>query len=635
MIALSIAGTEIQLKINDTELPPVNNFFKSFNIHAGYGYKSPTLSLVLEDRNKTLSGDLALVDGSKITLIYGFADKPKRTLNFTTISCKEAELSAGGTQFNIIASLGSPAYIFGAQQEAQRGSSVDAIRNIVESQGITYEGDVTTDDSMTWLNVGKSRSSWVHDIITRSYKDSDTVVSGLHDRDNSFRVRELFSLMEKDEDYTIYIGDMPEAGTATPTTFVALEAQPVKQSGITNLMFNYGHVSTQQRLDGKIDIYESVNPPIIEDGLPINQEVRNSFAYSSSKAAKYYDSGIGKDLSGSNAHEKYYEAQTQNARYLGLFNNGIRVNLPSMADMPLFSVVNVKAFNQYQTLELQENIQGKYFVGGVTVACIGSEYREFYSLYRCYVTQSGNTPLLGSKNQKADSQKPKMPQEPSVVDYKDALKQQAMAAQATLGAPQASAVQAIDSNQQNLKSGFDSFIDSATAQIDSLETSFASEGDRFGFSELSAKYSQGKDALMNLLSEFSVAKSILENCGELNPLESLSINLVKLGLDGIIDAIVDRIGRVEGLQASLLRQLNDLIAVGDINGGLLKAPQLNVSCRTFAQDHLNAALRDKFPDQCMDNFNLNRLRFPLNKLSRLKRLLMSFLRDLLCALGRE
>lgn len=636
MIALSVAGTEIQLKINGKELPPANNFFKSFILNAGFGYSTPAIEFLFEDRNRILSGPLALVDGSKITLTYSFSDKPKLELNFTTVSCKEQEIAGAGISYDIVAVLGAPSYVFGAQQEAKKGTSVDAVRQILEAHGITVDSDVTSDDSMTWLNVGKSRAMFVQDILSRSFKDTESVITGLHDVDNTFIIRELFSTIQKDPEYTIVLGDMPEK--KEENTFFALEHKPFKHSGLTNLMFNYGHVKTQSRADGKIDTYESVNPPVIQDGLPINQEVRNSFAYSTSASAKYYDSGIGKNLSGSNAHEKYYEAKTQNMRYLSLFNSGIRVNIPKMANIPMFSIVEVKAFNQFQELDVQETVQGIYIVGGKTIACVGNNYREFYALYRCFVTQSGNTPLLGSKNQRSDSKKPKMDKADSVVDYNDPLKAQSISQQASTtlaGGDTQTPAQAADAAQQNIKTGFDGFIDKATGSIDDLENSFASESGRFGFGALSDKYSAGKDQMLSLLSEFSMAKSILENCGELNPLESLVIDFIKLNLDDLVNAVLDRIDRIDGLSARLLNEINALLALGDLNGGYLKAPQLNVSCRAFAQDHLNAALRGLYPDQCIDNFNMNRLRFPFNKLNRLKRLLLSFLRDLLCALGEN
>lgn len=636
MIGQSSGGVRVRLKFNDKDLPPANDFFHSFYIYYGFGYKSPTLVLTVIDKNKLLTGPMALVDGTKITVICGVTDKPDRTFDFYVVHSKSSDAGAG-TIFEIVALMGKPSYIFGAQQEAKRGTSVDVIKKIVESEGMVYDGDESTDDDMTWLNVGKSRMLWVNDILARTYKDDDSLVTGLQDVDGTFKVRELFKLAQQEHEYEIFVGDMPQK-KFTKKQFFALEHKPFDYSGISNLLYNYGHVRIQQRIDGKIDTYDSVNPPVLGDGLSINQGIRDSFAYSSSRSAKYYDSGISEKLNGSNAHKKYYESAVLNNRYMALFSTGIQVNLMTQSEIPLFSVVKVNAVNQYQQLETRENISGNYIIGAGVIACVGTNYREFYSLYRHYVNESGNTPLLGSKNADSNSQKPKMPKANSVVDYQDPIKEQAMSQQSSTslaGGNTESPLQAFDSNQQNIKNGFDSFIGNATGQIDSLEKSFSEESGAFGFNELSAKYKVGKDNVMNLLNEFSVAKSILENCGELNPLESLALNFVKLNLNALVDAIVDRIGRVEGLQAKLLKEINDLLALGDLNGGYLKAPQLNVSCRAFAQDHLNAALRDMYPDQCIDNFNMNRLRFPFNRLTRLRRLLMALLRDLLCALGEN
>lgn len=636
MIGQSNSGVRVRFKFNDKDVPAANDFFVSFYIYYGFGFKVPTLALKLNDKNKLLTGPMALVDGTKITVIYGVGDQPDRTLDFYLINAKRDE-SNSSVLFDIVAVAGKPSYIFGAQQESKRGTSVDVVKEVVEAEGLTFDGNVSTDDNMKWLNVGKSRMLFVYDVLARSYKDDDSLVVGLQDIDGSFKVREMFELSQQEHEYEIFIGDLPTK-KFTKKQALAIEFKPFDYSGISNLLYNYGHVRVQQKIDGKIDTYDSVNPPVLGDGLAINQDIRNSFTYSSSRAAKYYDSGISETLNGSNAHKKYYESVTLNQRYSALFNTGIQVNLMTPMDIPLFSVMKVNAVNQYQKLESQENLSGNYIVGAGIIACVGTHYREFYSLYRHYVNESGNTPLIGSKNADGNSKKPQMPKADSVVDYQDPVKAQAMSKQSSTslaGGNTESPLQAFDSGQQNIKNGFDRFIDSATGQINSLENTFAGESNAYGFKELSDKYAVGKDNLMNLLNEFSFAKSILENCGELNPLESLVIDLVKLNLNGLVDAIVDRIGRVEGLQAKLLNEINALLALGDLNGGYLKAPQLNVSCRTFAQDHLNAALRDMYPDQCIDNFNMNRLRFPFNRLTRLRRLLMALLRDLLCALGEN
>lgn len=637
MIGHSNSGIRTRFKFNDKEIPPANDFFVSFYIYYGFGFKVPTLVLTVMDKNKLLTGPLALVDGTKITVIYGVGNLPDRTLDFHLINAKRTEANSS-VVFEIVAVAGKPSYVFGAQQESKRGTSVEVVKQIVESEGLVFDGgNVATDDNMKWLNIGKSRMLWVQDILARSYKDDDSLVVGLHDLDGTYKVREMFELSQQEHEYEIFIGDMPEK-KFTKKQAMAVEFKPFDYSGISNLLYNYGHVRVQQKIDGKIDTYDSVNPPVLGDGLAINQNIRNSFTYSSSRAAKYYDSGISDKLNGSNAHKKYYESATLNDRYLALFNAGVQINLMTPIDIPLFSVVKVNAVNQYQKLESQENLSGNYIVGAGIIACVGSHYREFYSLYRHYVNESGTTPLLGSKNADSNSKKPQMPKANSVVDYQDPVKAQAMSQQASTslaGGNTESPLQSFDSGQQNIKNGFDRFIDSAMGQIDSLESTFASESNAYGFKELSDKYAVGKDNVLNLLNEFSFAKSILENCGELNPLESLVIDLVKLNLNALVDALVDRIGRIEGLQAKLLNEINSLLALGDLNGGYLKAPQLNVSCRTFAQDHLNAALRDLYPDQCIDNFNMNRLRFPFNRLTRLRRLLMSLLRDLLCALGEN
>ena len=181
----------------------------------------------------------------------------------------------------------------------------------------------------------------------------------------------------------------------------------------------------------------------------------------------------------------------------------------------------------------------------------------------------------------------------------------------------------------------DKTINNALESIDALEESFKQEATDYGFPELKEKYGEGKDDLNALMDEFGAAKSTLEQCGKLSPLEGLTVKLAKANVGKLIKAVTDRIDRVDSALTGVNNDINNLIAKGDIKSDMIEDPKLRTNCKQFQTDHINAAVAEKYPDKCVNQSSLDRLRLPLDKLRRLKRKLLNYLRNLFCMLGEE
>lgn len=623
--------SSISIDIGGKPLPPMTNFIDEFVLYSGFGFTTPVLVIQFSDSHNVLTGAQAVNDGTIIDITFGKTDFNTKQ-SYLVTSVKETKSIA--TVIKATCILNSPQYSFGSQSEAHRGTSAQAIKSIIERCGMRFETDTKPVDSMNWLNVGKSRAKHVADIMNHSYQSDSSCLYGLLDLEGIFRYRDLFKLLEEPK-FVVFVGEQQDTNLKA---YLASEAKPQAISGLMNLLANYGNVSIVPKLDGEIDRHEKVKPPVFGDGLPINQSVQESMKYSRMEQAPYYDPGVG-SIGGSNAHEKYYESQYQNNRFLALFNQCVRVLIQGETDMRLFDTVDLRVSSTHGTeSSVDRASSGLYFVGGRTIVKRGMHYVEIFDLYRCYITESGNTPIIGSKNQVASSGKPEFDEvKSSSVNIDDPR------GAADIGKQVGDKVKALQETQINgefappptVTNALDQFVNKTMKSIDELESQFRTEAQELGGDELAEKYGQGKDKLNSLMDEFGAAKSTLEQCGKLNPLESLSLKLAKTNIRKLLDAVTSRIDRVDALANSVQSELNNLIARGDISGELIDKPDIRTNCKQFQTDHIEAGIADRYPDKCIDQYSLDRLRFPLDLLRRLKRKLENYLRNLFCMIGED
>lgn len=640
-----VEGTSsLSIQINDAPVPPTQGLIVSCFIHCGYGWQVPYVEITLADQQNLLTGKFSINDGTALTLTFG-----KRGLD-NSIKCqvvtKKSNASSIGVMMVLKCVLRAPAYAFGAMSESFSGTSVDALRELCGKAGLKFESEESTDDKMKWLNVGKSRAQHVQDIVSHSYKDDKSVMSALLDPYGTMRYVELISQLKKSPEYTIFSGAIGESKTSDDKTFVATEIQPISLSGMLNHMSNYGSALVQPGMSGELDTFDKVEAPKMGDGVAINQETHESFKYSRMDYASYYDPGIG-DIGGSNGHAKYLSAPYSNKRQLSLFSQGMKVLIDGNAKIPLFAPVELKITQMSGTQEITNTADsGMYIVGGYTIAIKGMYFSEAYALYRCYVSDSGNTPVLGSKNQKSSAGKPEMTEAAnSPVNYKDPsnsqsiadqLKSKVRAAQDATNTGRTNFMETVNAPISATQTALDDFVGKADNLINSLVNDFSGEANGFGGLDfLSDKYGNGYDKVLALLGEFSSAKSTLENCGRLSPLQNMAFNFVTLNLAGLIRLIESRISKLDGLSLQIAKLLNAFLEFGDIDSTYLSSPSLTTNCKQFKNDHLNAAISNRFPDRCLDSYALERLRTPDARLSRLRRLLLGFLRNLFCMLGQD
>lgn len=221
----NLQGTmAVSLEINGQRLPPVSGILRSYFIQAGFGMSVPAATLMFSDNQHVLTGPLAINDGTKIKLFLG-KDGLDHIFNLSVLRKKAVDTSAG-QEIEAVCILDVPAFALGAQSESVRGTSIDALKNITEKSGLKFESDVTANDSMTWLNIGKSRAAFAADILRHSFINKNTSLAGLFDLDNTYRVCDVFKRIQGEPEYTVFSGETAEYKTAKEKTFMASETAP-------------------------------------------------------------------------------------------------------------------------------------------------------------------------------------------------------------------------------------------------------------------------------------------------------------------------------------------------------------------------------------------------------------------------
>jgi hypothetical protein len=643
-------GVYLDIEINGQSLPDGHNIFKSLEMYSGFGFNVPAATLSLLDMHDTFSGGpMNLVDGTKVKVIFVLSQETNEPIEHNMIVFGKVKSIPIAQGYNRVATLvpDLPSFLIEAQRDFHDGTSISAIEQICEKHGIEVDSTgVQTRDSMTWLNIGKSHSSFIRDILRRSYSGDQTCVTGSLDWDGTYTIRDLFQELEKEPEI-LFFNLQPVSDIEQNINF--LEVEPDSSSGLFNVLTNYGHKHVQHNLTGENIVLSEANPVVMGKGLPLNSDIQNSVDLTTLTNGRFFDSGQ-KPLGGGNLHENYYESEYLNTRHLSLFTESIRGITDSFNNLPLYSVVSYDhAEARGREISLNTAYSGKYIVGNKTIVIRESYYSEVYELHRCFITEPGSTPLVASDNESVVPKKTTK-SVPTSVDPKDPQRNKQARIQQNPKVRSAPLNKLSDQKQlakdlgelaeedieEEEVSAVDKFIKDANDSVDALFDKFKDEGKAFADPSITAKYGESKDKLESMGREFqSALKKLDEFCSELLDSEMASLDIFGPNLGSIIGTIAGRVEQLARLQNQLQDSLQALINSGNIPSSYFNQPQVRTNCR-FVRDELleKATARSReLNTNCLDRFVMDRLFGPTRGIGRKLREYERLLNDLLCANG--
>lgn len=383
-----------KIDIEDTPMPPSFNLIDEIIMQEGMGIAAPTLSLHFFDQTGSLQRDLNLSQGTKCTITlarYGSKDQlVKRTFSLWSTT---RNVSDAGPLLTAIFTLDAPKWIAGVYCENFRASSSQAIQNMAASSGLNYSGPSGgTSDTMNWLNVNTTRSSFSEDVAMRGYASNASCMARALTLDSEVRYKNLFEELSKDDKAQFLLNDDSEIHD---NPVLLRETQETSISGVMAHWFNFGQIQHEHslNLEGQ-QITDRILAPVMGSGFPISDRVKQLISDSEGSRVAYTGLDPGTEPKPqSNIHSNYERAFYQNLRGLGLFTERMRVLGHAYTRLSTFDCVKyIQRDPEGNQFVHNQAVNGKYLVGGKTIRIKnGHNYSEVFDLIRPYLTNPGES----------------------------------------------------------------------------------------------------------------------------------------------------------------------------------------------------------------------------------------------------
>lgn len=586
----------VSLLVDGKSLPVSPGLIRSIHILENT-FSIPSAVIIFVDRNNVLRDKHAIVDGTQLSITMGSTLENAETSTFATIAVKEYD-EDGLRVLRVVAAINANKFIYDTAGFSLRGSSVQALKKICDTCGLTLDSNVQTDDNMLWLSAAQSPKRFMHEIEQHMWISDEALPKVAITADKRMVVRDVNAELIKQAQYVLCF-NVEHQGSELPIK----EFRPKSSSGVMNGISNYGDTLMWNSSDGKTNELKGVTVAG-KDPLNVNSDIREGIVGTRQAYARpTADINLHK-----NFQQAYYNWKRQSMAYT---ETARALYVGGVSGIPLLSCVEAKASFPLRdgNGNMDVKTSGNWIVIGRTKSIVQNSYAETFLLARNFTPVKGETNIGGGKNilnvpvqTVANILRP--------FQINSALKQ------------------AMDGT-----SAIDRIFSNHELRLNVMMDQFKMDSDIFSFPELAEKYGEGADFLNSLMQEFSMARFLTGICDVLNSLEKLSINMAIDFGPTILSALANRIDQMEGLLNGFTSDINGLIANGDIPDYYMGGPQFSQSCVSNKLEDLQRAVKDELPDKCLDASSISKLFGPSTNLSQLIRQAEENLRNLLCSMG--
>lgn len=376
-----------EIKIDKQEVPFTENFLSYVNLIEGNGLPIPVMEMFFVDTNSVFVGSSALTDGNTFEISIGKDSKnPQYTRKYRMFS-HNPDNRAGGPGIRVFGLLDSPKYTMKSNRQAYSGTSVDVLRQVATECGLDFKTNVLPNDTQDiWLNVCKTRASFVTDVTKHGYANEKSGMVSALDSHQTLRYinidAALTTPIDKITTRFLYNIDQSEG-----TNYKVRQSVDQSSAGLSNTQYNYGTTRYEHSLDGEHKTHSNVTLSSAGRYLPINQDVKNQLENLARVDYALFDTG--------NTHPKYQQALYQNQRRLALLCERVSILVWDVTDVKLYDPVVYKQANADPSKVVQES--DVYIVIGKTCAIRnGSFYGERLELARYSVPLKGSAPITST-----------------------------------------------------------------------------------------------------------------------------------------------------------------------------------------------------------------------------------------------
>lgn len=339
----------------------------------------PTAKILFTDTIGVLSKNLALQDGTKVSLQMG-ADETAPRQKFSIFSATLGSNADREIRTSHLI-LDAPEYYAKSVRVGINGSSSSAIRKIASDAGLTFDGD-STNDSQVWLGLGVTASNYVRMTADCGYGGDTSFMDVAVTADGK--------LLYVDVNRKIMGGANLQVGAAGSSDgdIFADEVKFYASSAFRNIWINYGQYNFFHDVEGEFLENKIIRARKPDGYMAINSSVKSGIEYAKIDTFDY-DCG--------NVHRNYQKAKYQNLRMrLGYTQFCSLLFRDRESKLDLFDVVNVDFWDVVEGDAEKHEKSGKYIVMAKSrVIRGGARYGERVELMRPNVRERGATSLVG------------------------------------------------------------------------------------------------------------------------------------------------------------------------------------------------------------------------------------------------
>lgn len=393
-----------ELDIEGSTVPPTMNIIDSIFIHEGIGIAIPTLRLQLYDQRGTLYRDLNLTNMTKITVTMAKKRDTAEKYKFRFFGCKK-DTTHIGPVLVVDCILDVPKWSTGSYCEPFVGTSSDAIAGAAAAAGLRYDGPrVTPNDTMNWLNINQTRSSFSEDVSIRGYSAEGSAMCRVLLAEQTVRYRDLFDVLQQEPKVVLRQNVEPGAAGGKENYGIR-ETKDGSISGFFTHYVNFGWTVAHHSLDNAgqqvIDRYQA---KLLGKAFPINDEVKGMI--DGARVSYVADDPGTSPKPASNLHQYYEKAFYQNIRGLGLFSEKVSVLTDWKTSIrPLDPIEYMHHESQSLKFIDVPALSGRWLVAGKTIYIKqGLKYSEIFDLVRPFINELGASQMTGGGDSSAPAQ---------------------------------------------------------------------------------------------------------------------------------------------------------------------------------------------------------------------------------------
>lgn len=410
------------------------NLVASIALLEGAPVIAPSMVMVLNDHGGMLSKDLVLTDGNEILVTIGKSPEDLKTVSrqYRVFNVRQLHGQAG-PMLQVLGVYDAVKYTTESARDSYTGTSEQVLKLVADKCSLEYDGPQafngrSTDDNQIWMNVAKSRGSFVqHFVAKHAYMDQYSAMYAALTSLGVLRYRNIMDVVATPVDkikYVFALNIMPgDEEFAGKEVYMVNKTKEFSQAGTVNTTLNYGSTMICDGQSGVTRIEDKVDVKTGAPFLAINDQIAQTIDRAQIEYAPI-DSG--------NTHENFYRAVYQNKKQLGLFSERLSLIVQDPTEVQLLDPVIYKQADADPNKPVRNT--DIYIVIGKTVFVVGGQnYGERIELARMSITEQGEAELKASEPTIArESSVPEVTIDPSATVAANSL-DRARSAVRTLG----------------------------------------------------------------------------------------------------------------------------------------------------------------------------------------------------------